>query len=87
MKIISSSKGGQKPFLSILANVGSVTLSQTKKILPLFLEKVRGIEVLVQRGEYVKMGTKMLEYDALCLVEQYLNCGGVIQTVWKAATM
>ena len=59
MKIISSSKGGQKPFLSILKNGGSVTLNPTEKILPELLKKVGGIEGLVQRGEdgVIKMGT------------------------------
>ena len=71
MKIISRSKGGQKPFLSILKNGGSVTLNPTEKILPELLKKVGGIEGLVQRGEdgVIKMGTKMLKHDTLSLID------------------
>ena len=75
MKMIFSSKGGQKPFLSILKNGGSVALNPTKKILPELLKQVGGIEGLsglVPRREdgIVKMGTKMLKHDTLSLIDQ-----------------
>ena len=77
VKIISCSKGGEEPFLSMLEHKGSVAMYPTEEILPQFLKKVGARENLVLRGKNrdVENINNFGFHGSLCLDKQQRRSG------------